>query len=90
MLSGKKVKDDRSDKYLLQDENGFSYVLPITFTGKVKKQSDDSITVRGYRQKYPYIRINFYRYIISGKKKYKQPDALNGKKIKVTIEVLED
>jgi len=88
-LQWKKAKDDRNND-VLQAKTGHMIMLPIKFEGIAKKDDvQDAIRIRQYRQKSPDLTIIFNRYADYGNVKIKNGEALDGKKIRVTIEVLD-
>jgi hypothetical protein len=85
-----KKSKDRLGKDVLESD-GSMIMLPITYQGEATKTNyDNQIQVRGYRQKHSDLILTFTRWTKFGKKEIRNSDALEGKKIKVTIEVLED
>ena len=82
-----KKTTDRLGKPVLENEN-MMITLPIKYEGKTTKTGNDTIQVRGYKKKLPDLTIRFERYTIMGTKEIRNSDALDGKKIRVIIEVI--
>lgn len=87
MTKWKRVNDGLSGDRLemtLEDGTTQSIHLPVRLEGRAKKDDRERILeLYGRKQKTPNLIIGFCKYMIN------PADALNGKKIRVTIEVLE-
>ena len=87
MIKWKRVKDDRSGDRMertLEDGTTQSIFLPVRLEGRAKKDDRNRMALYGRKQKTPNLVMGFHKYIIN------PSDALDGKKIRITIEVLEE
>lgn len=87
MEKWKLVKDELSGDRLertLEDGAKQSIFLPVRLKGRAKKNNRGRLELYGTKQKTPNLTMGFYKYIIN------PADTLDGKKIRVTIEVLEE
>ena len=84
----KKPKDDRLGERL-ERSDGLCTMLPITVEGRTERDGA-TISVTEFRQKYPELRLTFCRSTNWGKGgKLNHAEALTGKIVRVTIEVLD-
>lgn len=90
-MSKWKLKPDERDgkTYLTRDGDGFAFAHPYNFYGKAK-QSDDgqTIAITESKHKSPVLKLSILRWWGLEGEKPLLPEALDGKKVKITIEVL--
>lgn len=88
----KKTKngEDRLDKDVLENEDGDMICLPIRYEGKATKgMYDNDIEVRERKQKEPSLILRFTRWAKYSGKEIQKSDALDGKKVRIAIEVMD-
>lgn len=81
------LKKDPADgkTYLTREEDGTSFANPYSFYGRVKRRSERTIAILEKRKKTASLELSFLRWWGA---KPLLPEALDGKKVKITIEVL--
>lgn len=91
MSKWKVVKDEVRDRFYLE-KDGRRFPLPIVRVRKAKKVTETTLELFDHRKKKPDFRLSQVRWYAFGKEEETAPaliSALDGKKLKITIEVIE-